>query len=290
MSSEEQLLTLDIALLRLDGGTQVRAKLARSLVKEYAERMEAGDVFPPVVVAFDGQHYWLADGFHRLHAHLELKRTAIECRVFEGTVRDAVLVALKANSAHGLRRSNADKRRAVEIVLTDEEWSKKSTRWIATVCGVSRELVEAMRRELPATNPFREVAETATHPAEVDQAATVRLGQDGRLYAAHHTTSSQPTAEGADPLSVALSAGEKFDGCLVRLKKVANEVERLARAPGGAYLTEPILADVQSNLNQAYNLLRGARPVSRCRFCQGTGCERCNQTGWLSAIVAARYL
>ncbi|HET6881875.1 MAG TPA: hypothetical protein VFI31_17045 [Pirellulales bacterium] len=70
---------------------------------------------------------------------------------------------------------------------------------------------------------------------------------------------------------------------------MAYDVERLAREPGGAYLTEPVLADVQSNLNQAFNLLAGARPVSLCRFCKGAGCERCHQTGWLSAIVAARY-
>ena len=135
MSSEEKLVTLEIALVRIDGGTQVRAKLEQTLVEDYAERMEAGDVFPPVIVAFDGEHYWLADGFHRLHALLELKRTTIECRVFDGTVRDALLIALKANSAHGLRRSNADKRRAIAMVLADEEWSKKTNRWIADEIG-----------------------------------------------------------------------------------------------------------------------------------------------------------
>lgn len=280
MSSSEQLLTLDIALLRLDGGTQVRAKLARNLVKEYAARIEAGDVFPPVIVVFDGQHHWLADGFHRLHAHVALKRTTIECRVFEGTVRDAVLVALKANSAHGLRRSNSDKRRAVEIVLSDEEWSKKSTRWIADVCGVSRELVEGTRRQ---------VAESTTYPIEGDAQSTTYLGQDGKLYPASRTARTALSNVDNNPVAQALATGEAFDGCLVRLKKVASEVERLARGPGGAYLTEPLLADFQSNVYQAANLLAGARPVSRCGGCKGAGCERCHQTGWISAIVAARF-
>jgi uncharacterized ParB-like nuclease family protein len=280
MSSEEKQVTLDIALIRLDGGTQVRVKLARMLVKEYAERMDAGDVFPPVVVVFDGQHYWLADGFHRLHALLELNRTTIECRVFEGTVRDALLVALKANSAHGLRRSNSDKRRAVEIVLADEEWSKKSTRWIANVCGVSRKFVEYTRAE---------VATVAAHPQEGGYSTAVRLGRDGRQHAVPHAAARQATAGDGDVIAAALATGESFDACLIRLQKVATAGERLARGPGGAYLTDPILADFQSNLNQAFNLLAGARPVARCKFCQGAGCERCRQTGWLSALIAARY-
>src|SRR5690348_12642660 len=104
MSSEEKLVTLEIGLVRVDGGTQVREKLDETVVEEYAERMTAGDLFPPVVVIHDGEHYWLADGFHRLRARVKLEKETIDCRVFEGSCRDAILVAVKANSTHGLRR------------------------------------------------------------------------------------------------------------------------------------------------------------------------------------------
>lgn len=43
-----------------------------------------------------------------------------------GSQRDAILYSLGANAAHGRRRTNADKRRAVQRMLSDEEWSRWS--------------------------------------------------------------------------------------------------------------------------------------------------------------------
>lgn len=57
-----------LASIRLDGGTQPRAELREDVIEDYAEAMRAGAVFPPVVVYFDGEAYWLADGFHRVKA------------------------------------------------------------------------------------------------------------------------------------------------------------------------------------------------------------------------------
>jgi hypothetical protein len=60
------LLSLDA--IRLDGGTQPRAGLDDALVQEYAEAPREGAAFPAVTVYYDGEAYWLADGFHRYHA------------------------------------------------------------------------------------------------------------------------------------------------------------------------------------------------------------------------------
>ena len=59
---------LSIDSIRIDGGTQPRAELRNDVVKDYAELMRAGAAFPPVSVFYDGQDYWLADGFHRIRA------------------------------------------------------------------------------------------------------------------------------------------------------------------------------------------------------------------------------
>ena len=56
--------------IRQDGGTQPRAEIWQDVVDDYAEQMTAGATFPPIVVFYDGTHYWLADGFHRLAAWL----------------------------------------------------------------------------------------------------------------------------------------------------------------------------------------------------------------------------
>lgn len=135
-----------VASIRIDGGTQPRQSINEQVVSEYAEALQAGEKLPPVVVFHDGTDHWLADGFHRYHAHRKAKRKDIAADVREGTRRDAVLFSVGANAAHGLRRTNDDKRRAVLTLLEDAEWSKWSDRQIAEACGVSVPFVGAVRR------------------------------------------------------------------------------------------------------------------------------------------------
>src|SRR5690625_5164657 len=104
--------------LRLDGGTQLRAEISVFRVQEYADAMKAGSVFPPVTAFYDGEEYWLADGFHRVEA-AKLCGLALAVDVRLGSQRDAVLFSAGANAAHGQPRSNADKRNAVLALLND---------------------------------------------------------------------------------------------------------------------------------------------------------------------------
>ena len=75
--------------------------------------------------------YWLADGFHRLAAVKKEGTGFIPVEIHPGTRRDAVLYSVGANATHGLPRTNADKRRAVLILLQDEEWAAWSDGMIA---------------------------------------------------------------------------------------------------------------------------------------------------------------
>lgn len=52
---------------------------------------------------------------------------------------------LGANAHHGLRRTNTDKRKAVETLLKDGEWAKWSNNKIAKMCGVSQPFVSSLR-------------------------------------------------------------------------------------------------------------------------------------------------
>lgn len=153
-----------IDLIRLDGGTQSRAQIDQITVDAYAESIRNDAVFPPVVVFYDGKEYWLADGFHRVQAYKQEGCVTIGADIRSGTRREAILYSVGANAKHGLRRSNADKRRAVETLLRDEEWSKKSDRWIAEKCGVSYMTVARHREELPQSD------------------TSTRTGQDGKEY------------------------------------------------------------------------------------------------------------
>ena len=117
-------------------------------IEKYAADMLDGAVFPPVILFDDGAILWPGDGFHRIAATRRIKRTEINAEIRKGTARDAILHAVGANAAHGLPRTNADKRRAVETLLRDAEWQQLSDRDLAKLAKVSHVYVGTVRKEL----------------------------------------------------------------------------------------------------------------------------------------------
>lgn len=161
-SRRPQWTLIDIDRVSVDDRTQPRAELDVATVKEYKERMHApegegtpiedleGRPFDPIKVFDDGGTLWLADGFHRMEAARQLKLPRIQADIEAGTLRDAIRYSLSANSRHGLRRTNADKRRAVARALLDMEWIKLSDNKLAVMCAVSRPFVSKVRSTLEA--------------------------------------------------------------------------------------------------------------------------------------------
>ena len=137
---------LQINLIQ-DGGAQMRVEMNEQTIADYAGELSVGTVFPPVVVYYDGEVYWLADGFHRVEAARKVGRETIEADIREGTDRDATLHGIGANARHGLRRTQADKRHAVEALLRDPAWLKWSDRHIAKIANVDHKTVGKIRRE-----------------------------------------------------------------------------------------------------------------------------------------------
>jgi hypothetical protein len=131
--------------IRADTKAQPRTSLMIDTIDNYTERMAEGDEFPPLTVFFDGSVYWLADGFHRYHSAVGCGLAEFACEVREGGLRDAILYSVGANAAHGLQRTNEDKRRAVMKLLNDTQWSHWSDREIARRCWVSHEFVRKLR-------------------------------------------------------------------------------------------------------------------------------------------------
>jgi hypothetical protein len=146
--SAQKVNVISICNIRRDGGTQPRAQLDPETLDNYIQGLQEGTRFPPVTLFYDGENYWLADGFHRVRAHEESGQDKIMAEVKVGTRREAILYSVGANATHGLRRSNADKRRVVETLLNDPEWRQWSDREIASRCNVSHPLVGQIRQEL----------------------------------------------------------------------------------------------------------------------------------------------
>jgi len=136
--------------------TQARVQLRDATIREYAELVADGTAFPPVVVFTDGSSYWLADGFHRHAAHKLAGQETIRAIVKLGSKRDATRYACQANGKHGLPMSVADKRRAVELMLSDPEVAESladrdddtwTQRKLARHCGVSHTFVANLIKE-----------------------------------------------------------------------------------------------------------------------------------------------
>jgi len=161
---------LDMAVLRIDGDTQPRVAIDQAVVQEYADAMQGGAEFPPVDVVHDGTAYWLVDGFHRFFAHKKLNRPQIRATVTTGLQAEAQWKSLAANKTHGLRRTNADKAKAVAKALKLR--ADVSDEAVAQHVGVHRQTVLRYRERLNPTT-CRNVTSGGTRP-------TVRTGRDGR--------------------------------------------------------------------------------------------------------------
>lgn len=164
-----------LSAIEMDHTIQCRASIDMATVNEYAERMLAKDEFPPVVLFGTRQKMWIGDGWHRIAAAQQVGSEDICADLRTGGRADALKFALGANAVHGHRRTNADKRRAVEIAL--REFPKLSSRAVAQLCGVSDKTVESVRDSTCGTS-----------------APAPRTGADGKTYPARRERTAREIA------------------------------------------------------------------------------------------------
>ena len=149
-----------VSSIRMDDDVFPRACVNEGAVQEYAEHFQEGGSFPPIEVVRGPDGAFVIDGWHRLLAAKNAKRRKIAARIWSGTKRDAIQMALGKNSENGVRRTNGDKRHVVERVLRDPDWAKWSDGVIAARCAVSQPFVSRVRRERDATQTGSESAAT----------------------------------------------------------------------------------------------------------------------------------
>lgn len=138
---------------------------------------ENAQIFPPIVVFEDDDgRLVVADGFHRVRAAQQNGQMDIVAEIHRGSRLEALRYSLGANNAHGLRRTNADKRRSVELALSEETLRGYTDNYIAGLCGVGNHLVAEVRLGL-GTNDGSQVGDSPTSTLPVK-----RTGGDGKLY------------------------------------------------------------------------------------------------------------
>lgn len=180
--------SVSLASIVIDERFQTRAAMDQGAIEDYVDAIRVAGrwPFPPIRIVSQ----FLVDGFHRVKAAKRVaadSETAAELRkslqsvpcervtvdLTSDDVPDLALQhALAANHAHGLRPSNADKRRAVELAL--DRWPDRSDREIAKLTGTSHPFVGIVRGELALeTLPLE--SETVFAPDDPKEVVTLPL-------------------------------------------------------------------------------------------------------------------
>ncbi len=181
---------LEPASIHIDLETQSRVSIDPVIVDEYAEAMLRGDTFPPVEVFYDAEEHKhiLVDGFHHYFAWLKaFPNDPILAHIQFKSVTEAQWESFGVNKSHGLRRTNADKRKAVEGALLHEIAEDMSDSAISVHVGVTQPFVSKVRNEMIAEGRLQTVIS--------------RTGKDGRtINTANIGKSHVEKAETTEPL------------------------------------------------------------------------------------------
>lgn len=286
--------TVPVEDIILDERLQARAEIHTEAVTEYAEAYRTGAKLPPLDVYRVSGKLYLVDGFHRIAAVRVAGQTFARVRVVgDGTIDDAVWHATAVNATHGLRRSNADKRRAVLLALRSGIGAEQSSRVIAEHVGVSDFLVREVRNEVERPAKSQEkVDDVRDSRTRTDSAGRQQPARKPRRDVSSDDTSPAPLVEArieydedaapdVEPLphEVGLAAKALPDGSALAAAADIIRRARLEAMKLRGELASHAWQRSEAALREAESTLRVAEPV-RCPRCGGAGCRACGEKGW----------
>jgi transposase-like protein len=227
---------LELAKIRMDGGTQPRTAIDFEAVGDYMDAMKDGVKFPPVDVFYDGTDYWLADGFHRVKAAFGAELSEIACNVHQGTQADAQWFSFSANKSNGLRRTNEDKQRAVKAALAHPKSGKMSDNAIAKHIGVHHDTVSEWRKKSASLSESASETESALHVSNAER----RICSDGRVMNTANIGKSRKTVpiKESAPESDAYVADDQYQE-----PEIERDAEAEPEVATVAQLEEPPICD-----------------------------------------------
>lgn len=303
-----------IEALILDPKLQTREMTGRGTgdkdtVERYYEKMSEGVKFPPIVVYNVGTKLLVVDGFQRILAAKKcrfLDFSAEIVRTKDGnpvTWEDAVAYACQANEEHGKPRTQADRRKALNLFLDTialenvggvlklkPEWSARS---VAAAVKVSDFLVKTVFRERKINNPKGK-----------GKAEVMEEEPDGKAVTEKSDKPEKPAKTVNNP-----EGAEFFDSVLEDAKKNCPAYHELVKA-GQAKAAAGLLAELEyfANIHDAmndlysvavgYKVKDGHKPILKgfvdgflkvrtpaqyvvCKACKGDGCKTCVERGYV---------
>jgi len=215
---------LNILEVRLDGETQARLALDTGRVSEYAEAMQDGAEFPPIVVFHDGSDYWLADGFHRYHAIKQNGRVSAEVDVRVGTVLDAQIFAYGANAKRGLSTSNEDNRSIIKRMLSHPISSGWANAEIARHVGVSQMTVSRVKASMGSE---QDVSEKKSYIRKDGKEVSVNAGKLATKKAKPAQVDEEKHDEMLDTLSALSEENTRLKEVVALNQWDASDIEKI---------------------------------------------------------------
>jgi len=215
---------IDLDNIRVDHDIQSRECLNQETVQQYAEAMASGDSFPPILVikTESDSTTFLVDGFHRVAAARQARLTRLPANTRSGTRRDAVLIAAGSNAEHGLPRTNADKRKAVQALLQDEEWSMWSDGEISRRCRVSQPFVSKLRRELGDAGTTQSRVRTYSRDGRKHRMKTAPIGSKRASRTPRSQAETQPIVLVVEQAEAAQGSRLRSGALLVPNKRMSQ--------------------------------------------------------------------
>lgn len=275
--------------LVLDERCQARADVNHDAVQEYRAAYEAGVELPPPGVFMVSGKAVVVDGFHRVPAAIAAGKRWLRCEVVgEGTIDEAIWHAAAVNQTHGVRRTNADKRRAVRLALETEIGMEQSSRVIAEHVGVGDQLVNTVRAEVE-----RQLRDSRTSDAGAVSEPSKRVGKDGKSYPAkkrqlRESRTSDPAVE-AEPTSSEVEKEEPpataMPGYGRDLTLIAKMLADVRRAIPKDRVPNHLVQSLEEAIKRAEGVAKFAVPET-CPACGGPGCDRCFGHGWTTRAEA----
>jgi hypothetical protein len=160
---------ISISKLTLDPERQMRVHGCRRLVvKKYADALEQGAEFPPIIVVKIDKEFVVCDGFHRISAHESLGLKKIKASIEEGDEVLAMERSFAANGAHGESRSKEDEEMALMKMIAHPVIGQRSLRDLGKLVGLSHTKVSQVRRQMEASGLIEPKIQT--------------LGKDNKMY------------------------------------------------------------------------------------------------------------
>lgn len=254
----------------VDHSPMVRADLRPEVIEEYAAIYKRDKKKMPMIDVFyeaGNKKMLIGDGMHRLQGMRTLGFKACQANVHAGVYEDALKFALLANERHGIRRSQADKRRAVEEAI--KQWPKVSNVQIATLASVDDHTVKAVRDWLEeqgkvAPEPVRQGKDGSERPATISKSTSETRASTPRKLEGKCKTGAVLTVQAL-----------KFWGRADEVKELLDELTAFERKLKRAQTMEDLMygevniTAALADIDKIYTNLQTAMPYAVCTQCQG---------------------